>query len=167
MSALTMSPHLLALFKQNLMNQSMGMGILGGRRKKGSKCPKGTRKRKVSFSACRKGKGIILGGCECCMGQGCSNCMGMGMLGGRKRNDWISCLKKLHSRKKCQSQRKKGYPVLMKKSKSKKRVGAKKKLSPGLKDFQQILKELRRNNPGVNFRSLQKEASNIYQSGNY
>lgn len=157
-----MSPHL-----YRLLNQNLGMGILGGRRKKGAKCPKGTKMKKVSFKACRKGKGVLLGGCECCMGQGCMNCMGMsgmGILGGRKRNNWVACLKKLHNVKKCKSQKMKGYPVLKRKSPSK---AKRKHMSQGLSDYQMILRELRQENPTADYRMLQKDASKIYQSGQY
>jgi hypothetical protein len=164
--ALTMSPDLYRILEQNLMRQ--GMGMIGGRRKKGSRCPKGQRKKKVSFKACRKGKGILLGGCECCMGQGCANCMNMS--GGRKRNKWVSCLRKYHNVPKCRAQKKLGYPV-SRTSSVKRRAPAKRKISPqakkALSDYNQILKVLRKDNPNGNYKMLQKEASSIYQSGQY
>lgn len=162
--ALTMSPALMKKFVQNLRSQ--GRGILGGAKKTKKKCPKGSKVKKVSFKACKKGKGIVLGGCECCMGEGCMNCMGSGMIGGKKRNAWVSCLKKLHNVKKCQSQKKRGYPVLKRKTKPKPKKKVNPKAKKALSAYQRILNDVRMDNPSMPFRMAQKKASELYHSGN-
>jgi hypothetical protein len=186
--SLILSPPLLARLKQMLMTQ--GRGILGGRRAKSAPCPKGTKLKSVKFKACKKGKGVILGGCECCMGQGCMNCIGRGVLGGygtkkgAMKNKYIQCLKKSHDKATCLAisrhkallkKRKSMKPKLKSAMKKKGSKKAKKKVSfkvskgknPIPSKYRQILKKLvdanKRSSRPVEYKMLQKKASQMYQ----
>lgn len=178
--SLTMSPHLLALLKQKIAMQGTGMngmGILGGRRKVSSKkCPRGQTMKKVSFKACRKGKGIVLGGCQCCMGSGCMNCCGKGVIGGANR--WIQCLRRMKKQGvkypksrawKCRSLSKKGYPGFRKgtmKRKTSKKSSKKKHKGPPTA-YKKILGDVLMDyEPGeISYRQAQKIASHLYKTG--